>query len=148
MVPTFNEAERIEDTLRSLRAGGLESIVVVDGGSRDGTRELAARHADRVLEVERGLAGQLDLAAREAKGDVLLFQYADVRFPKGGGEAILKALESRDVVGGAFSLALDSTRLCYRLIALGARVRNRLGVGPFGDQSLFVRTEVYRRIGG
>ena len=59
-----------------------------------------------------------------------------------------RVLESLSVVGGAFTLGFHSERKCYKVIASGTKWRNRLGLGPFGDQSIFVRADVFRRVGG
>ena len=148
IVPTWKEEDSIRSTLLSLRAGGLDEILVVDGGSQDDTVHRATEIADRVFGVAGGLFTQLNHAAREACGDVLLFHYADVKFPRAGRKAIEDTLLSQAVVGGSFSLSFDSDRKRYALIAQGANLRNRLGIGPFGDQSIFVRSEVFRRLGG
>lgn len=148
VVPTWREAAEIERSLRSLREGGVDEIVVVDGGSDDGTIELARRHADRVLECAGGLFAQLNHGARAASGDVLVFHYADVQFPERGHEAIDRALEEERVVGGAFALLFASASSRYHVIARAANLRNRLRLGPFGDQSIFVRTAAFEKVGG
>ncbi|MBI4604639.1 MAG: glycosyltransferase family 2 protein [Planctomycetes bacterium] len=148
IVPTLNEEEGIAGTLASLRQAGLDEVVVVDGGSRDATAALARAQADRVLEALGGLFAQLNRGAAEARGDVLVFHYADVDFPAAGRAAIEGAFESGGLAGGAFALGFRSPLLRYAVIARGAGLRNRLGVGPFGDQSIFARAEVFRRIGG
>ena len=147
IVPTWNEEDLIQPTLAGLRAGGVDQILVVDGGSGDGTLARARALADGVLQTEGGLFAQLNHAARDASGDVLLFHYADVEFPRFGAEAIERALD-RGAVAGAFSLAFASDRMRYRVIARGANLRNRLGLGPFGDQSIFVQKDVFRAAGG
>jgi glycosyltransferase involved in cell wall biosynthesis len=148
IVPALDEGAWIEASLRSLREGGVAEVIAVDGGSADGTVEAARPLADRVLAATGGLFAQLDAGAREARGDVLLFHYADVVFPRGGVRAIARALEDPAVAGGAFSLALGSERARYRVVAFLANARNRLGVGPFGDQSIFARADAFRRLGG
>ena len=100
IVPTWNEAGGIEATLEGLRQGGVDEVLVVDRGSQDGTVEEAKRHADRVLVEGEQLAFQLNAGAREARGDVLLFHYADVAFPPPGREAIVRVLESSGVERG------------------------------------------------
>ncbi len=148
LVPTLNEETTVEATLRGLREAGVDQILVADGGSQDGTVRLARPIADRVITAEGGLFAQLNSAADAADGDVFLFHYADVELPGGGREAIQGVLEDGEVVGGAFRLAFASERRRYRLIAGGANLRNRLGIGPFGDQSIFVKADVFRRLGG
>jgi len=147
-VPALDEEEGIEAALRSLRAGGADEIIVVDGGSRDATKACAGALADLVIDSDPGLFRQLEAGAARASGDVLLFHYADVLFPPAGRAAIERALADPRAVGGAFRLQFCARRLRFRLIALGARVRNRLGIGPFGDQSIFIRAETFRALGG
>src|SRR5262245_61235439 len=106
VVPTGNEAEHLVPTIRSLRRGGIEEVIVVDGGSRDGTMALARQHADRAIEAAGGLFTQLNAGAREARGDAILFHYADVELPPEARAALEGALAREAVVGGAFRLEL------------------------------------------
>ena len=148
IVPTLDEETQVVPCLERLRAAGGLEVLVVDGGSSDATRERAGPLADRLLESQGGLFAQLNRGALAASGDVLAFHYADVLFPEDGAKAILGALEDPDVVGGAFRLCFDSRRLAYRVIARGTAVRNRLGFGPFGDQTIFLRSRTFQEIGG
>src|SRR5437588_9057094 len=77
IIPTLNEAACVADTLTGLRRQGPHEILVVDGGSGDGTPERAAPLADRVLSGVRGRAAQMNHGAAHAGGDVLLFLHAD-----------------------------------------------------------------------
>src|ERR1700675_1159091 len=70
IVPVLDEAAGIEAALAALqplRAAGHE-VIVVDGGSGDATRRLAAPWGDRVIEAARGRATQMNAGAREARG--------------------------------------------------------------------------------
>ena len=149
IVPTLNEAARIRGVVDALRSCGADRVLVVDGGSTDRTREEAAGIADAVLEVEGGLFAQLSAAAASATDtDVLLFHYADVDFPPDGIRAMRRAFESDAVVGGAFQLSFDSPRWYFHATASAANWRNRRGLGPFGDQSIFVRATTFHATGG
>ena len=148
VVPALDEEPRIEAALRSLRRGGVHEIIVVDGGSRDATKARAGALADLVMDSAPGLFRQLDAGAARASGDVLLFHYADVLLPAAGRAAIDRALEDPGVIGGAFRLSFPPGRIRFRVVALGARIRNRLGIGPFGDQSIFMRADAFRSLGG
>src|SRR5215470_1411025 len=117
IVPTLNEESAIEETLQSLKADGHCDVLVVDGGSSDLTVSKAKPLASRVIPCGGGLFAQLNHGARQVTGDVFLFHYADVRFPPGGRRAIEQALESPQVVGGAFALRFQSERTFYKIIA-------------------------------
>jgi rSAM/selenodomain-associated transferase 2 len=148
VVPTLNEAAHIAACIESLRRGGVDEVLVVDGGSADSTLDLAGGLADRVLESSGGLWDQLNRGAREASGDALVFQYADGRFPAGGAEAVRRVLREPSAGGGAFKLRFASRASLYRVVAFCANLRNRAGFGPFGDQTLFVRAALFQELGG
>ncbi|MFQ5653757.1 MAG: glycosyltransferase, partial [Planctomycetota bacterium] len=127
VVPVLEEAEEIRGFLDRMRAGGPHEIIVADGGSSDGTIELAREGADRVIVEPGGLALQLNRGAAAATGDVLLFPYADTRLPDGWPEAIDRVLTRSGVAGGAFRFRLAGSGLRYRLIEWGTRLRARGG---------------------
>ncbi len=101
MIPAVNEAAEIADAVRSATAPGVE-VVVVDAGSRDGTRERAEAAGARVVVAERGRARQLARGVLETTGDAIVFLHADTRLPDGFAPAIGEALDDPLVVGGAF----------------------------------------------
>src|ERR671923_1714053 len=74
VVPVLNEAQLIGNFLRHLRARAPEAeIIVVDGGSSDGTPELAAGLCDQLVRSDRGRAAQMNAGAQASRGDVLWF---------------------------------------------------------------------------
>ncbi|MBL04704.1 MAG: glycosyltransferase [Planctomycetes bacterium] len=148
IVPTLNEESCIEECLERLELAGVEELIVVDGGSADRTRELARKRADKVLVEPGGVFSQMNRGAWEAEGEVFLFQYADGLLSEAACVEIREALETPGIVGGAFRLRLDRPGLFYRAVSFCADWRNRLGFGPFGDQSIFVRAEIFRGEGG
>ncbi|HUJ87004.1 MAG TPA: TIGR04283 family arsenosugar biosynthesis glycosyltransferase [Burkholderiales bacterium] len=148
VVPTLNEAQGILaclDALAPLRARGHE-LIVVDGGSDDGTPELARPRADRVLAAPCGRARQMNAGARDAAGDALVFLHADVRLPQGADGMVLEALAARP--WGRFDVRLDSSRALLGLVGGMMNLRSRLTGIATGDQALFVRRELFERLGG
>lgn len=147
VVPALNEAERIERTLvRALHGSGLPEVevLVVDGGSTDGTPDLAARHT-RVLTGPLGRARQMNVGARAARGQVVLFCHADTLLPQGYGLAVQRALADPGVVGGAFSPSFDARHPLLALMTWGLSLpTTRL---MFGDQALFARRTALEAVG-
>ena len=148
VVPVLNESAGLVPFLEELRRGNPHEIIVVDGGSEDGTQALARARADRVLVESRGLARQINHWVESTTGDVIFIPYADTRLPEGWSEVIRRCLVDSRVVGGAFRLALDSPRVRYRVIAGIANWRSRLRMGPLGDQAFFVRREAFEALAG
>ncbi|MCB0417819.1 MAG: TIGR04283 family arsenosugar biosynthesis glycosyltransferase [Bdellovibrionaceae bacterium] len=148
VIPTFNEVENIEGCVKSLRAEFRGELLVVDGGSTDGTADRAMQLGARLYSGKKGLAAQCNEGAEEAMGEVLFFLSADSRVRPGWLRAINEAMESPNVVGGGFRLQLDDPHWNYRLVEFGGNFRSRyLGVA-LSDQGLFVRRRIFERLGG
>ena len=127
----------------------LEEVLVVDGGSTDRTVERALRHGVRVIEGRRGRGPQLNAGAAAARGEVLLFQHADVSLPGDAPGWIRLAFQDPEVVAGAFRVRTideDGSRLAPLLPF--ANLRSRTRSLPYGDQALFVRRSVFEAVGG
>lgn len=143
VVPALNEAAGIAaclGALAPLRARGHE-VMVVDGGSTDGTARLAAPHCDRVLEAPRGRAAQMNAGAAAATGDALLFLHADTRLPEDADAAVLGALATH--AWGRFDVAIDSEDPRLAVIAFFINRRSRLSGIATGDQAIFVRRDAF-----
>jgi rSAM/selenodomain-associated transferase 2 len=148
VIPLLNERERVRAALQRLAVPGIERIVV-DGGSQDGSSEVArSAGAEQVVASPRGRARQMQAGFEVAGAPVVLFLHVDTQLDPGWDGAVLAALRDPGVAGGAFRLRFESPRLRYRVIEWGARLRCRLGGHPYGDQALFVRREVLRAVGG
>ena len=150
VVPALDEADNLARLLPDLAGAcpGAE-IVVVDGGSRDGTAEVVARQPGvRLLASARGRARQMNHGAGAAGGDALLFLHADTRLPGGAGAAIERALAEPGVVGGRFDVRFDSPRRVLRMVAWFMNARSRLSGICTGDQAIFVRRADFEAAGG
>ena len=150
IIPTLNEAANIEATLRTLqalRARGAE-IIVVDGGSGDGTRELAAPLVDRVMHSAPGRATQMNAGANAASGDTLLFLHADSLLPDRADELIDRALSVPHAQWGHFDVCIAGKHLMFPIIAWFMNQRSRLTGIATGDQGIFIHRAAFARLGG
>ena len=148
MVPTLEEAGGIAavlDALQPLRDRGHE-VIVSDGGSTDGTRELAASGADRVVAGERGRARQMNAGALAATGDILVFLHADTVLPENADRLVIDAVGDRPG-WGHFSVRLSGRQLAFRVIERMISLRSRLtGIGT-GDQAIFATRDLFEAAG-
>jgi rSAM/selenodomain-associated transferase 2 len=147
IIPTWNEAVSIAPTLRAVRAQGPGEIIVTDGGSADGTPDMA-RHADLVLAAPRGRALQMNAGAARARCQYLLFLHADCTLANGAIAAIPDCLRRRGVIAGCFSMRVQAEGPLFRSIDACATARVRLTGIAYGDQGLFLRRDDFERFGG
>ena len=116
-------------------------MIVVDGGSVDGTAALAAPLCDRVLQSERGRAVQMNAGAAAASGDALVFLHADTRLPPCADALILAALQS--CAWGRFDVQIEGRQRALKLVACAMNLRSRLTGIATGDQAIFVRRDAF-----
>jgi rSAM/selenodomain-associated transferase 2 len=132
--------------LQSLRREGHE-LILVDGGSCDGTVELSRPLVDMALPSAPGRALQMNLGAGAAAGDVLWFLHLDTVFPEGAFGQVLR--EALDGPGwGRFEVRLSGSRPVYRVIERMMNLRSRLTGMVTGDQGMFVRRDLFEQVGG
>jgi rSAM/selenodomain-associated transferase 2 len=149
IIPVLNERAGIAATLGQLaplRERGVE-IVVVDGGSDDGTRDLAAANSDRVIVSRRGRASQQNAGARIATGDVLAFLHSDTQLPPHADTLMLNAIGSGSSAWGRFDVSFDSGRPMMRVVAAMMNWRSRWTGVATGDQCIFVRRSAFATAG-
>lgn len=150
IVPAYNEAARIEHTLRALaplRAEGAE-LLVADGGSSDATRTLALPWADRVLEAPRGRASQMNAGAAAARGQLLLFLHADTHLPADAVRTVWQAMRQRHRGWGRFDVRIEGRSPWLPVVAALMNLRSRLSGIATGDQAIFVKRELFEAVGG
>jgi rSAM/selenodomain-associated transferase 2 len=150
IVPVLNEAGFIVghlSALQALRARGSE-VIVVDGGSDDGTAQLAAPLADRVLTSARGRAAQMNAGATSADGEFLLFLHVDCALPQDADRLIFAALAGAASGWGRFDIEIDGRHPLLPLIAWSMNRRSRLNGIATGDQAMFVRRDWFIAAGG
>ena len=148
IIPTLNEVESIATTMKSAQAFTGVEIIVADGGSSDGTGEMARDLGARLLTITGGRAKQVNAGAMAASSDVLLFLHGDTRLPAGFHKQVFNILTMPDIVAGAFALGIDGPGIGLRIIEKLANFRSRFFQMPYGDQAIFLRANLFRSIGG
>lgn len=150
IIPTLNEAARIGATLgalQPLRSRGHD-VIVVDGGSEDGTPERARPLADRVIAAPRGRASQMNAGAAEARGDVVLFLHADTLLPESADRLVLEGLAASRLLWGRFDVRIAGRHPLLHAVAWLMNRRSRLTGIATGDQAMFAWREAFLRAGG
>jgi len=149
IIPTLNEAERIDGLLRVLREKAREEIheiIVSDGGSTDQTRKIALAAGAEVIECKKtGRAAQLNEGAEAATGDVLYFIHADTLPPEKFDQFIKQALLN-GAGAGCFRLRFSGNHPILKFYSWFTRFKTTFV--RFGDQTLFVKSELFRKAGG
>lgn len=149
IIPALNEEHQLPELLDRLRWMPVYEIIVVDGGSTDGTVRCARESGATVHSAPRGRAHQLNAGAAVATGDVLWFVHADTRPPSDAVAHIRRALQ-RGHIGGAFRIWTTVDRGTHPLHLLFhiSDIRSRRTTLFYGDQGIFVRSEVFHEVGG
>ena len=148
IIPALNEADTITATLSAhANKAGVE-VIVVDGGSTDGTPDLARSYGAKVLTTAPSKARQMNAGATIATGEILLFLHADTQLPKQFAETIISAVNDHGADAGAFQLGIDSDKKGLRMIERVANWRSRHLQAPYGDQGIFVTQSLFHEIGG
>ena len=148
ILPALDEAASIPATLaclQPLRALGHE-VILVDGGSTDGTPTWAAPRVDRVITAPRGRARQMNAGAAQAQGEALVFVHADTHLPEGAGALVSDALQHR--LWGRFDVRITGRPWVLRVVAALMNGRSRLTGIATGDQAIFVRRDTFAALGG
>lgn len=145
-MPTLNEEESLRSTLPPVMAEADE-VIVSDGGSTDGTLELAHRLGARVVAGPAGRGNQLNLGARAATGEVLLFLHADTRLEPGSLDTVRQAVTA-GASGGGFFVRFDDPRPLLRLGTWLINLRTTWTRVPLGDQAQFMTRACFEALGG
>lgn len=148
IVPVLNEARQLRTLAAELgRAAASCEVLVVDGGSSDGTRAGLDALGLRAIDAPRGRAAQMNAGARATGAPILLFLHADTRLCPHAFSAVERAVAG-GAVGGCFRVRIDSDDPRLRLAAGIINLRSRLMPSASGDQAIFVRRDAFERIGG
>ncbi len=148
IVPILNEIELLPGLLAHLQQWQRKDceVLLVDGGSSDGSAEVAEAIGFTVLRSPRGRARQMNAGADKAKGSTLLFLHADSRLPEGADQMISRIMKHR--CWGRFDVKISGDKWMLLVVALLMNCRSRLTGVATGDQAIFVKRKVFNAVGG
>lgn len=150
IIPVYNETDTINEAIRHLRTvtyGSPVEIIVSDGGPGHSTLQVIEHDGIITVKSPPGRGVQMNMGAKKAQGNILLFLHADTRLPHNCIEAIHDAIRN-GARAGAFSLSIDSPKRSLALVAWFANWRTRLESVPYGDQAQFVSTDLFKTLDG
>lgn len=146
IIPTLNEAATITPCLRALQHYRQQcELIVVDGGSQDGTVALVSPYVDRLLVTAAGRAKQMNAGAQQARGDALLFLHADTVLPDNALDLIQHALTPSHQ-WGRFNIRLEGAHPFLQVIAFCMNGRSRVTGIATGDQAIFVTRRAFAAV--
>jgi rSAM/selenodomain-associated transferase 2 len=158
IIPTLDEEGTIIVTLAHTVSLGFDELIVVDGGSTDGTPALIESYRLGTqssvcspihgVTAPCGRARQMNEGAKASHGEILLFLHADTQLPDDAKTRIEKALADHQTVGGWFDVRFDRPSTWGTVISRMMNWRSRLSGIATGDQALFVRRHIFEQIGG
>ncbi|MDR4507916.1 MAG: TIGR04283 family arsenosugar biosynthesis glycosyltransferase [Candidatus Brocadiaceae bacterium] len=148
IIPTFNEEKALKRCIERIVGNSGIEIIVSDGGSTDGTREIVRQYKGvKFVSSLKGRGVQMNTGASYSNGEILLFLHADCIISPIALLNIGNVFQNKKIVGGAFRIKLLSDKLPYRFIETGINLRSKLFKLPYGDQGLFVKRSLFMEIG-
>lgn len=151
VIPTYNESKTIETTLKRLYEILLpeDEVIVVDGLSEDNTTEIVRTFPGvKLITAKRGRAAQMNAGARKASNKYILFLHADNLISASCVNMLRDEIKSNRSVWGWFPIKLNSSKLAFRILEIGANLRLKLTGTPLGDHGIFVRKDAFEKVGG
>ena len=157
IIPALNAERHLPATLTALVPAAIDGIVreviVVDGGSRDHTREIADLSGADIIDAEPGRGSQLVQGAKRARFPWLLFLHADTVLQDGWDRDAVNFIRGVDLgerprAAGAFSFRLDDKGFAPRALEALVRARCSLLGLPYGDQGLLISRHLFDDVGG
>jgi rSAM/selenodomain-associated transferase 2 len=151
IIPVLHESELINtqlEAVKHLETDESFEIIVVDGSSTLDTLQVIIDSTIITASCQQGRGRQMNAGATYASGDILVFLHADTTLPTHALLLIRKTLQNEQIVGGAFTLQIQSPRLFLRMVAAFSTIRSRITRAPYGDKVIFLRKSYFDAIGG
>ena len=150
IIPTINEANNLPLLLSDLSSIQKEGeIIIVDSGSEDKTIDVANIYGAKVYkssEKNRGL--QLNIGAKNAKGDWLLFLHADTRLNDDWFRKINSVLNGNENYIYYFKFKINNKKIIFRALEILVNFRSKYFKQPYGDQGLIIHRSIYFKNNG
>lgn len=151
IIPSYKEQDglvrAVKEVARLIRGTDCE-IIVADATPGNAAAEALGGSGAIVLSAPKGRGSQMNAGAAKASGGILLFLHADTSLPENAFEAITKTMSSGLYSAGAFRLEINSAEPWLRFVAWTANIRNFFTGTPYGDQAIFVKKELFEKLGG
>jgi rSAM/selenodomain-associated transferase 2/rSAM/selenodomain-associated transferase 1 len=148
IIPALNEAVHIAASIASARHGQPHEIIVADGGSTDGTADLAREAGAIIINSSPGRARQMNAGAARAAGNSFLFLHSDTLLPPDYLPTVPETLSRPGVAAGAFRFCVGEDFAGKALVEWGINLRSRCRQMPYGDQAIFLRRALFEEMGG
>ena len=151
IIPVLHESEIIHTQLEKLKHIATDEafeIIIVDGSPIQDTLQVITDKTIIKCPCQQGRGRQMNAGAIRATGDILVFLHADTILPTNALLLIQKTLQNKQLVGGAFTLRIQSHNALLRTIAIFSTFRSQITRVPYGDQVIFLRKSYFDAIGG
>jgi rSAM/selenodomain-associated transferase 2 len=151
VIPTYNESATIESTLKKLleTLPSGDEVIIIDGESEDNTQEIVRTFTEvKLFSSRRGRSIQMNLGAQIAKNEYILFLHADNIVGPDCLKLLRDEIKSGRLSWGWFPIKLNSPKLAFKVLEAGANLRLKLTGTPLGDHGIFVKKEIFDKIGG
>ncbi len=151
IIPVIHETKLINTQLESVKHLTTDEpfeIIVVDGSPTVDTLKVITDKTIITTSCQQGRGRQMNVGAAHASGDILVFLHADTTLPTHALQLIRKTLQNKQLVGGAFTLRIQSPRLSLKIAAALSTLRSQITRAPYGDQVIFIRKSFFDAIGG
>jgi rSAM/selenodomain-associated transferase 2 len=151
IIPVYQDAEALAEVLADLISVEqvIKEVLVVDGSDDPDVPDVLSEYSNaRLIKTVPQRAGQMNLGAEQAKGDVLWFLHADTQLVGNISEDLAAFYQSDNHLWGRFNVSLDSNHLMLKVVASMMNHRSKVSSICTGDQGIFVRKKTFEQVGG
>ena len=150
IIPTINEANNLPLLLSDLSIIQKEGeILIVDCGSKDRTIDIANIYGAKVYKSkERNRGVQLDIGAKNSKGEWLIFLHADTRLTHDWFRKINLVFKGNKNHIYYFKFKVNNKKIIYRVLEILVNFRSKYLKQPYGDQGLIMHRSKYLKNNG